>query len=108
MSFFVVFLAGWLCVLASDLKVWSCVWLQGVSLILRHASWMTGEKRVENCNLGQRQKRESTEIDKWQQFLAGRLTPITYIAVCDSQDEKVVDFECHNESGSSSLGWKGN
>lgn len=45
MSFFVIFLAGWLCVLASDLKVWSCLWLQGVSLILRHASWMTGGKK---------------------------------------------------------------
>ena len=34
--------------------------------------------------------------------------PIEFVDVCDSQDEKVVDFECHHESGSSSLGWKGN
>jgi hypothetical protein len=34
--------------------------------------------------------------------------PIDFVAFCDSQDEKVIDFECHHESGSSSIGWKGN
>ena len=28
--------------------------------------------------------------------------PIDFVAVCDSEDEKVIDFECHHESGSSS------
>lgn len=33
---------------------------------------------------------------------------LEFVAVCDSQDETVVDFECYHESDSSSPGRKRN